>query len=92
MKGGFRAESRVAQDLAEVVVGAGVYAELDTREDQHVERLLTWLNTLFAAMPGRLAEIQRWEQTWRAADSRADRSVLELRDLAVEASGLLAGA
>lgn len=88
-KGGFHPDSRAQQNLAEIQVGAAVYGHLDQTEDQLVERLLSWLYALFAAMPARLAEVQRWEQSWRAADQRADCSVLELRELAVETSGLL---
>lgn len=91
-KGGFRRAARVDQDLAEIQVGTVVYQQLDEREDQLVERLLGWLRATFAQMPARLADLERWEQSWRLADSNADRSVLELGDLAVEASGLLSQA
>lgn len=90
-KGGFRREARVEQDLAEIRVGVACYTPLDAREDQLVERLLAWLRSIFASRPARLTDLDRWEQAWRSADRNADRSVLELGELAIEASGLLAG-
>lgn len=84
--------SRAAQDVAEIQVGVGVYGPLDTREDQLVERLLTWLRSIFVAAPARLNDLDRWEKAWRSADRNADRSVLELGELASEAADLLASA
>lgn len=91
-KGGFRPIARAAQDMGEIEVGVGVYAQLDAKEDSLVELLLKGLRAFFAPAPARLAELDLWEQRWRSADRNADQSVVELRDLAVEASRLLDGA
>jgi hypothetical protein len=91
-KGGFRPLTRAIQDMGEIEVGVGVYGHLDAKEDTLVEMLLRGLRAFFAAAPQRLAELEQWEERWRAADRNADQSVLELRDLAAEASRLVEGA
>ena len=88
-KGGFHPESRLGQDLAEIQIGAGVYGQLDDREDVLIERLLTWLRGIFVAAPIHLSELERWERSWRAADHNADASVMELGVLAQEAQVFL---
>lgn len=88
-KGGFHPQSRLEQDLVEIQVGAGVYLHLDEREDQLVENLLSWLRQLLGHVDHVVAQLERWEQAWRAADRNADQSVTELGDLALQATGYL---
>lgn len=88
--GGYHADSRLALHLVELQVSTGVYTQLDAAEDRLIERLLDALRRLYAALPARLAELERWERAWRAADGHADGSVREIGGTARAAARLAA--
>lgn len=89
-KGGYRPLTRAIQDMGEIEIGVGVYGHLDSAEDRLVMGLANFTRAVLTRFaPSQLPALDRWEQHWRSADRNADQSVLELRDLAVEASHLL---
>jgi hypothetical protein len=90
MRGGFHPLARAQQDLAEIQVSVSIVAQLQGSEGYLVERLLSWLRAIFSSTPHRLTDLDRWEEAWRSVDRNADRSVLELGELATEAADLLA--
>jgi hypothetical protein len=87
MRGGYQPLSRLEQDIAELKVGVGVYPHFDEAEDRLVERQFARQRRAFANYPSLLAQVERDEAEWLAADSRADMSVAELLELAEAASG-----
>lgn len=92
-KGGFHPLARAEQGLAEIQVGAVVYAQLDAKEDSDVEALLRFSRGVCERFaPSWLPALDRWEQRWRSADRDADLSVSELRSLAAETSAILGAA